>query len=98
MIRKSHVDTNATTSHILTQLGHLDKNVIDLKSNIVKVNKKVKALVEELAAHGESTNHLLNDRFEGYKVASDKSFVANIRKKRDEYNDSTVPMEPGIWM
>ena len=51
VIRKPHVDPNATrTSHILTQLGHIDKIVADLKSNNVKVNEKVKALVEELAA------------------------------------------------
>ena len=36
---------------------------------------------------------MLNGLFEGYKVASDKSFVAYICKKRDEYNDSTVAME-----
>ena len=41
---------NATTSHILTQLDHIDKIVAGLKSNIVKVNEKVKALAEELAA------------------------------------------------
>ena len=98
VIRKSHVDTNATTSHILTQLGHVGKIVVDLNSDIVKVNEKVKALVEELAARGESTNHLLNDLFEGYKVASDKRFVAYIRNKRDEYNDSTVTMEPDTLM
>ena len=55
MVRKSHVDMNATTSHILTQLGHIDKIVINLNSNIVKVNKKAKALVEELAAQGRPT-------------------------------------------
>jgi hypothetical protein len=49
VIRKLHVDTNATTSHILTQLGHIDKIVIELNSNIVEVNERVKALVEELA-------------------------------------------------
>ena len=86
MIRKSHVDTNATTSHILTQLGYIDKIVVDLKSNIVKVNEKVKASVEKLAARGETTSHLLNDLFKGYNVASDKGFVAYIRKKRDEYS------------
>ena len=98
VIRKSHVDTNATTSHILTQLGHLDKIVIDLNSNIVKVNERVKALVEELAARGETTNHLLNDLFEGYKVASDKGFVAYIRKKKEEYNDSINPIDPDTLM
>ena len=50
VIRKSRVDADAATSHILTQLGHADKIVIKLNSNIVKVNEKVKALVEELAA------------------------------------------------
>ena len=96
MIRKLHVDTNATiSSHILTQLGRIDKIVVDLNFNIVKVNEKVKALVEELAARTESTNHLLNDLFEGYKVASDKNFVAYIRKRRNEYNDSTTPNSHG---
>ena len=99
VIQKSHVDTNATTSHILTQLGHIDKIVVDLKSNIVKVNEKVEARVEELAAQGETTIHLINNLFEEYKVASDKSFVAYIQKnKRDEYNDSTAPMEPDTLM
>jgi hypothetical protein len=98
VIRKSQVDTNATTSHILTQLGRIDKIVTDLNSNIVKVNEKVKALVEELAARGETTSHLLNNLFEGYKVASDKEFVSYIKKKRDEYNDSTTPMEPDTLM
>ena len=98
MIRKSHVDANTTTSHILTQFGHIDKIVVNLKSNTVKVNKEVKTLVEELAACGESTNHLLSDIFEGYKVASDKSVVAYIHKKGDQYNDSTVPMEPDTLM
>ena len=98
VIQKSHVDTNATTSHILTQLGPIHKIVVDLKSNNVKVTEKVKALVEELAACGESTNHLLDNLFEGNKIASDKSFVAYICKKRDEYNDSTVSMEPDTLM
>ena len=39
---------------------------MDLKSNIVKVKEKVKALVGELAAREETTNHLLNDLFKGY--------------------------------
>ena len=81
VIRKSHVDTNATTSHILTQFGHIDKIVVDLKSNIVKVHEKVRALVEELAARGDSTNHLLNNLCEGYKVASDKSFIAYLHSQ-----------------
>ena len=56
VIRKSHVDMNATTSHILTQLGHVDKIMSLISSpTIVEVNEKIKALVEELAARGETT-------------------------------------------
>jgi hypothetical protein len=55
-------------------------------------------LLEELAARGQTTNHLLNNLFEGYKVTSDKSFVSYIKKKKEDYNDSTVPMEPDTLM
>ena len=81
------------------QLGKIDKIVIDLNSDIVKVNEKVKALVEELAARGEATSHLLNSLFDGYKVASDKNFlVSYIKKKKEEYNDSSTPIEPDTLM
>ena len=76
------------------QVRPIDKIVIQLNSNIVKVNEKVKALVEELAAQGKTTNHLPNDLFEGHNVASDKSFVHHVKKKKEEHNDSITPMEP----
>jgi hypothetical protein len=98
VIGKSHVNNNATTSHILTQLRRIDKIVTDCNSNIVRVNQKNKALIEELAARGETTSHLLNDLFEGYKVTSDKGFLAYIRKKKEEYDDSTTPMEADTLM
>ena len=47
----------------------------------------VKALVKELATRGETTQHLVINLFEGYKVASDKSFVSYIKRKQDDYND-----------
>jgi hypothetical protein len=92
VIRKSHVDTNATTSHILRKLGRIDKIVLELDSDIAKVNNRVNALVEELAARGETTSHLLIDLFSGYRVASDKPFVAYVKQKEQEYNDGTTPI------
>jgi hypothetical protein len=79
VIRKSHVDTNATTSHILRKLGRMDKIVLELNSDIAKVNNRVSSLVEELAARGETTSHLLIDLFSGYRSASDKPFVGYTR-------------------
>ena len=47
------------------------------------------------SSSGRDHHHLLNDLFEVYKVASDKCFIAYIRKKRDEYVDLTAfSMEP----
>ena len=77
VIRKPRANMSATTSHILTQLGNIiDEIVIQVNSKVVKVNETVKGMVEELAAQGKTMNHLLNDPFEGCKVASDKSFVS----------------------
>jgi hypothetical protein len=61
MIRKAHVDMNPpTTSHILPKLSHIDKIVLDLNSSIKMINNRAKALVKELAARGQTTNHLLS--------------------------------------
>ena len=88
VIHKWQVDMNATTSHIIKKLACIDTIVIDLHSNIKKVNDMVKALVEELATRGETTQHLVINLFEGYKVASDKSSVSYIKRKQDDYNDT----------
>ena len=98
IIRKSHVDTNATTSHILNKLAHIDKIVRDSKSNITLVNERVQGLVDELAARGETTSHLLNDLFEGYKAASDSEFTNYIKHKQQEYNDGTTPIHAATLM
>jgi len=98
VIRKSHVDTNATTSLILAELSRIDKIVLNLDSNIEKVNDRVKALVDELAARGQTRNHLLTNLFQGYKVASNKTFVAYIKNKQDQYNENSINMEANKLM
>jgi hypothetical protein len=80
VIRKSHVDTNATTGHILKKLTHIDKIVRESNSDIIQVNEKVQALVDKLAARGETMMHLVNHLFEGYKSTSDKQFVKYIKQ------------------
>jgi hypothetical protein len=82
VISKLQVDTNATTSHIIKKLGRIDKIVIELHSNIKKVNYTAKALVEELATRGKTTQHLIINLFEGYKVTSNKSFISYIKQSK----------------
>jgi polyhydroxyalkanoate synthesis regulator phasin len=98
VIRKSHVDTNATTSHILMKLTHINKIVRESNSDIIQVNEKVQALVDELAARGETMMHLGNHLFEGYKATSDKQFVQYIKRKQQEYNKGTTAIEPDSLM
>ena len=98
VIRKSQIDTNATTSHIIEKLGRIDKIVIAQNSDIEKVNETIKALIEELATRGETTQHLVINLFEGYKVASDRNFVAYIKRKQDDYNDGKSTLTPDTLM
>ena len=97
IIRESHIDTNATTSHIRTQLSSLDLYLPTIGHDIDKFNQQVRGLVEQLAERGETTQDLLSNLFKGYKAASDKSFVAYINKKEEDYDEGT-DIEPALLM
>ena len=97
IIRESHIDTHATTSHIRTSLSNLDTYMPTIGSDIEKFNIYVKGLVEQLSARGEVTHELLTFLFKGYKAAQDKAFVKYIAKKEDEYEEGTVTV-PEILM
>jgi hypothetical protein len=56
-------------------------------NDIVKFNQYVNTLLEGLTSRDEATNGLLTNLFKGYKAASDKTFVAYIKKKEDEYDE-----------
>ena len=52
IIRESHLDTNATTNSIRTQLSNLDEYITTIGCDIIKCNEHVKRLLEKLKARG----------------------------------------------
>ncbi|GAX10178.1 hypothetical protein FisN_3Lu402 [Fistulifera solaris] len=97
IIRETYIDTNATVTHIRTQLSSLDQYLPKIQLNITKMNQQVKQLLEGLAARGETTNDLLANLFKGYKAASDRTFVNYILKKEEDYHEG-LPMTPDHLM
>lgn len=97
IIRETYIDTNATVTHIRTQLSSLDQYLPTIQHNITKMNQHVKQLLEGLAARGETTSDLLANLFKGYKAASDRNFVTYIMKKEEDYHEG-VNMTPDHLM
>lgn len=97
IIRETYIDTNATVTHIRTQLSSLDQYLPTIQHNITKMNQHVKQLLEGLAARGETTSDLLANLFKGYKSASDRNFVAYIMKKEEDYHEG-ISMTPDHLM
>ncbi len=94
IIRESHIDTNATVSHIRTQLSSLDTFLPTLGHDICKLNDYVTSLHDALLARGEVSNDLFVNLFKGYKAASDRRFVAYIEKKEEDYEDGSLSITP----
>ena len=87
IIQVSHIDTNATTTWIRTELSNLDLYLPKVGSDITKLNDHVSSLLEQLRARGETTNDLFTHLLKGYKAANDRKFVEYIEKKEEEYED-----------
>ena len=87
VIRESHVDTNATIRHIRAGLSSLDTYMVQVNSDIDKFNQHVRGLIDALHARGATTEDLISNLFKGYATASNKTFVAYIAKKEDEYDE-----------
>ena len=87
LIRKCHLDTNATVGGIRNRLSALDTYLPTVGYNITKFNMYVKNLVDQLRARGEFTNDLLINLFKGYLSATDKSFTTYIEKKLEAYEE-----------
>ena len=87
IVRESHLDTNATISSIRTKLSSLDSYILTIGADITKFNGYVKLLIDSLAARGETTTDLLTNLFKGYLAVNDKTFVAYIGRKQENYEE-----------
>ena len=56
-------------------------------SNIGKFNFHIQTLMGSLTARGETSTDLLTNCFKGYAECSDKTFVANMARKQEDYED-----------
>ena len=92
IIRESHLDTNATTNLIRTQLSNLDEYITTIGCDIIKFNKHVKRLLEQLNACGGETHDLLTNLFKAYISVKDACFMDYVTEKLSRYEEGE-PME-----
>ena len=95
IIRESHLDTNATTSAVQTQLTKLHEYLPTIGSDITKFNTHVKLLLGTLDARGvRPGSDLILHLFKAYSAAECKKFVKYIERKQDENDDRRKSMSP----
>ena len=87
IIRESHLDTNATTNSIRTQLSNLDEYITTIGCDIIKFNEHVKRLLEQLKARGGETHDLLTNLFKAYIAVKDTRFVDYVNEKLSRYEE-----------
>ena len=90
IIRESHLDTNATTNLIRTQLSNLDEYITTIRCNIIKFNEHVKHLLEQLNARGRETQDLLTNLFKAYMSIKDVHFVDYVNEKLSRYEEGEL--------
>ena len=90
IIRESHLDTNATTNSIRTQLSNLDEYITTIGCDIIKFNEHVKCLLEQLNARGGETQDLLTNLFKAYVSVKDVCFVDYINEKLSRYEEGEL--------
>ena len=92
IITESHLDTNATTNSIRTQLSNLDEYITTIECDIIKFNKHVKRLLEQLDPRGGETHDLLTNLFKAYISIKDTHFMDYINEKLSRY-EAGEPIE-----
>ena len=70
LLREIHIDTNSTTTAIITKLTNLDTYITSYGHYITKFNAHTKARIQSLIARGEIIRFLLANLFKGYKMIS----------------------------
>ena len=81
IIRESHLDTNATTNSIRTQLSSLNEYITTIGCDIIKFNEHVKCLLEQLKACSGKTHDLLTNLFKAYISVKDAHLVDYVNEK-----------------
>jgi hypothetical protein len=97
IVSESHIDTNATINTIRTRLLNLPRAMEEFNSDIEKFNHYVEQQVIALAARGETTQDLLVNLFQAYRVAKDKEFRDYIKSKERAFNEGTS-ISPEVLM
>lgn len=87
VISLSYPDTQATTSHIRTELTKTDAKIKELNYDIIKFNDWTKEQLAALAARGETTTDLMVNLFKGYEAVPDKEFLVYIASKKSRYEE-----------
>ena len=87
IIRESHLDTNATTNSIRTQLSNLNEYITTIGCDIIKFNEHAKRLLEQLNARGGETHDLLTNLFKAYVSVKDARFVDYVNEKLSRYEE-----------
>ena len=92
IIRVSHLDTNATTNTIRTQLSNLDEYITTIGCDIIKFNEHAKLLLKQLKARSGDTHDFLTNLFKAYISVKDACFVDYVNEKLSRYKEGE-PME-----
>ena len=87
IIRESHIDSNATTRRIRTNLSSLDVHMKLQGNDVTKLNTLIQQQLTGLRARGEATLDLLPNLFKGYVAAEDENFQAYIKEKKSRYDE-----------
>ena len=90
ILREADVDTQATAAYIRQQLASLDDYMRQVDSDIKKFNIHVKSLLRDLLRRRQTSDDTMIHLFEGYKAASDKTFVEYILRREEEYEDGQL--------
>jgi hypothetical protein len=69
------------------KLSSLDLYILTIGADITKFNGYVELLIDLLLAHGETKTDLLMNLFKGYLAANNKTFVAYIDRKQENYKE-----------
>ena len=90
IIGVSQIDSRAHTTAIRAQLSNLPSYISDIGGDIIKFNRQVRLLVQELTARGETTNDLLVNLFDAFKTVRDDTFNKYILDKESKYEDGDL--------